>query len=61
MEPEIVPIKTMPDAASEEKVFYWANVGRWQRAREKAEYESKHYDRLAIYAKDDILDMPQRH
>lgn len=47
-------IETMPDATSEEKVEFWARVGRRRRLQERIEYEREHYDRLAIYG--NILD-----
>lgn len=47
-------IETATDAMSEEKVFYWARMGRERRLKEKIEYERAHYDRLAIYG--NILD-----
>ena len=54
METEKKGIETMTDAVSEEKVFFWAAVGRRKRLQEKIEYEREHYDRLAI--RDRILD-----
>ena len=55
MEPEKKGIKTMTDATSEEKVFYWAKVARRRRLKEEIEYEHEHRDRLAMPPGEDVV------
>ena len=54
MELEKKRIKTMPDAASEEKVEYFARAGARRRREQERLDAAKNYDRLAIYG--NILD-----